>query len=225
MTFAQTPKRITIFAGHYGSGKTTLAANYALALKNNGFDTVVCDLDVVNPYFRTADYADLFALNGIRLISSELANTNVEAPSAPEGVKMIFDNKNIYGVIDLGGDARGALALGRYAGALADAGDYGMLMVINRCRPLTREPSALSALKDEIESAAGILFTGIINNTNLAAGTTAEDIKNSAGFAAEVADILGLPLTLTAVKAELADQFTEENIFPVTVLSKKIWAV
>ena len=46
-------KRITLFAGHYGSGKTNIAVNYALYLKNLGKDVVVADLDIVNPYFRT----------------------------------------------------------------------------------------------------------------------------------------------------------------------------
>jgi len=225
MANASGTKRITIFAGHYGSGKTTLAANYALALANAGHEAAVCDLDVVNPYFRTADYAELFERRGVRLISSALANTNVEAPSVPEGAKMIFDDKNIHAVIDLGGDSRGALALGRYAGALSDSGDYEMLMVINRYRPLTCKPAALLIFKNEIENAAGVMFTGIINNSNLAAETTAEDIKKTALYGAEVAEILNLPLKATAVRVELAKQFANEDIFPVTVLNKKNWVV
>ena len=34
-------KRLTLFAGHYGSGKTNVALNYAYNLKANGYDTVI----------------------------------------------------------------------------------------------------------------------------------------------------------------------------------------
>ena len=48
-------KRILLFAGHYGSGKTNIAVNYALYLKEQGKDVVIADMDIVNPYFRTKD--------------------------------------------------------------------------------------------------------------------------------------------------------------------------
>ena len=48
-------KRITLFAGHYGSGKTNIAVNYAFELRRQGLEVAVADLDIVNPYFRTKD--------------------------------------------------------------------------------------------------------------------------------------------------------------------------
>ena len=48
-------KRVTLFMGHYGSGKTFVSVNYALALKKLGKKVSVYDLDIVNPYFRTVD--------------------------------------------------------------------------------------------------------------------------------------------------------------------------
>ena len=46
-------KRLTLFAGHYGSGKTNIAVNYALHLAAEGKKVCIADLDIVNPYFRT----------------------------------------------------------------------------------------------------------------------------------------------------------------------------
>ena len=65
-------KRITLFAGHYGSGKTNIAVNYAFKLRQQGLEVAVADLDIVNPYFRTKDSEKELKEAGIRLICSEL---------------------------------------------------------------------------------------------------------------------------------------------------------
>ena len=73
-------KRITVITGHFGSGKTEFALNYALALKELGLDVIIIDFDIVNPYFRTKD-AEQFLLNQkIDVISPEFANLNMEPP-------------------------------------------------------------------------------------------------------------------------------------------------
>ena len=70
-------KRITIISGHYGSGKTNIALNLSLDLKKQAENTAIADIDIVNPYFRTKDSEELLASEGIRLICSDYANTNV----------------------------------------------------------------------------------------------------------------------------------------------------
>mgnify|MGYP003240578704 FL=1 len=52
--------RIHIFTGHFGSGKTEVALNFALQEKKKGEDVVIVDLDIVNPYFRTNDFQSLY---------------------------------------------------------------------------------------------------------------------------------------------------------------------
>ena len=108
-------KRVTLFAGHYGSGKTNIAVNYALRLKKEGKPVVIADLDIVNPYFRTKDSEEELRAAGIRLISSEFAGSNVDLPSLPQEMYTVTDNREEYAVLDIGGDDRGAYALGRYA--------------------------------------------------------------------------------------------------------------
>ena len=107
-------KRITLFAGHYGSGKTNIAINYALRLKKYEKNVSIADLDIVNPYFRTKDSIEILSDNGIKLISSEYANTNVDLPALPPEIYSVVENSDTFAVIDVGGDDRGALALGRY---------------------------------------------------------------------------------------------------------------
>ena len=199
-------RRVTIFAGHYGSGKTNIAVNYALAIKEQGYDSTIADLDIVNPYFRTKDSANLLNSAGIRLISSEYANTNVDTPALPAEIYSAFADKNSMAVIDVGGDDRGALALGRYAPLILEENDYEMLFVINKYRFMTSDAKSTVEVMHEIESAAGICFTGIVNNSNIGEETTADAVLDSMAYADEVSLITGLPIKMTTIKKELYDE-------------------
>ncbi|MCL2150301.1 MAG: hypothetical protein FWH51_05210 [Dehalococcoidia bacterium] len=223
--------RITIFAGHFGSGKTSLAVAYALWASKQKDRVILCDLDIVNPYFRTADAAEALKGAGIRLVASRFANTNVDAPAMPSETRALFDDPDTTGIIDLGGDDRGALALGRYAGLLQSRGGYEMLLVINQYRPLTRNLDDLCQIKEEIETASKVGFTGLVNNSNLAAETTLSDVLATAEFAAGVAARLGLPLKMTALERCLVQgegvrrkaQLTLGEIFPLDLYKKQGW--
>ena len=219
-------KRITLFAGHYGSGKTNIAVNYALRLKVKYDKVVIADLDIVNPYFRSKDSEKQLEARGIHLISSEYANTNVDVPAMPSEAYSIIDDKSIRAVIDVGGDDRGALAMGRYAPAILSENDYEMLLVINKYRPLTRDCASTLAVMNEIETACGMKFTGIINNSNLGDETTAEDVTSSAAYADEIANATGLPIRMTTVKEELYDTLKEKviNCTPIKLYVKQSWA-
>ena len=197
------PSRITIFAGHYGSGKTTVAVNYALALARACPHVALCDMDIVNPYFRTADCAQVLAGAGVELISSRYANSSVESAWFPTQVVRAFDDPTLTSVIDLGGDDCGALALGRYAARIQGRGDVALLMVVNACRPLTRDVDSLLAIKAEIEAAAHVPFTGLVNSTNLGLETAPETIAASFPLMRELRDALGLPIVMTAVREDI----------------------
>lgn len=196
-------KRLTILCGHYGSGKTNVAVNIAAELKKSCDTVTVADLDIVNPYFRTKDSQDFFAEQGIRLICSPYANSNVDIPALPQEMYAITDDRSMTVVLDIGGDDRGALVLGRLAPKILAEGDYEMLMVINCYRPLTRDAASTLEVMGEIEYAGGIRFTGLVNNSNLGAATTPEDILASQGYAEEVSRLSGLPLVMTSVRQDL----------------------
>ena len=221
--YTRSPKRVTLFAGHYGSGKTTAAVNYALWLKAQGYDTAIADLDIVNPYFRTRDSMAALNAAGVRLIASPFAGTNVDAPALPGEAYAVVENKALHAVIDVGGDDRGALALGRLRDQIIAENDYEMLLVINRFRPLTKTAELTVEVMREIEAASQIPFTAIINNSNLGPETTAEDVLDSMAYANEVCRLTGLPLKMTTVHESLYAQLQGkiENLFPIG-LQKKI---
>lgn len=212
-------KRLTLFAGHYGSGKTTIALNYAYYLKNIGKDVTIADLDIVNPYFRTQDSEKDLKNRGIDLIVSEFAGSNIDAPSMPKEIYGLIESTDKYGVLDIGGDDRGALALGRYVDSIKKENNYNMLFVINSYRPLTRSAEETCIVKEEIENACKLKFTGIVNNTNLGPDTTIKEIENSIEYASKVKELTGLPIYMTTMKKELVDKVGEEieNVFPMEI--------
>ena len=190
-------KRLTLFAGHYGSGKTNIALNYAFNLRKQGFDTVIADIDTVNPYFRTKDSAAELKEAGIELIASEFAGSNVDLPALPAAMYDIIFQSNKYAVIDIGGDDRGAFALGRYTPEILRENNYNMLMVINMYRPLTSTPEDTIEILKEIEAASGIPFNGLVNNSNLGSSTDVETIAASLPYAEKVSELSGLPIVAT----------------------------
>ena len=192
-------KRITIVSGHYGSGKTNIALNLALDLKKMYNKVAISDIDIVNPYFRTKDSEDILKGQGIRLICSEYANSNVDIPALPQEMYSVTDDKELYSILDVGGDERGALALGRLSPMIREENNYDMFYVVNKFRPLTRDISSAKQVFDEIETACKLKFTGIINNSNLGKETTAEDVLSTVEFAENLAKTVNLPLVFTSV--------------------------
>ena len=210
-------KRLTLLCGHYGSGKTNVALNMAFELKRQYPQVAIADLDIVNPYFRTKDSSDALEREGIRLIVSPYAGRNVDIPAMPQEMYAICDDRRLHAVVDVRGDDRGALALGRLVPAISEENDYEMLMVINRYRPLT--PDAVSTLEvmREIETACGLRFTGLVNNSNLGVQTTPRDISDSMEYAQAVAKQSGLPLLLTSVRADFYEALKDKipDLFPM----------
>ena len=209
-------KRVTLFCGHYGSGKTNFAVNYAFYLNSLGKKVAIGDLDIVNPYFRTKDSEEDLIMAGIEVISLPFANTSVDLPSLPAGAYSLVQNKSRYAVLDIGGDDRGAYALGRYAPYILQENDYNMLYVVNFARPLTQSAKEAFEVMGEIEAACKIPFTAIVNNTNLGEETTREFIENSFWKAKELSEISGLPIAMTGAKRDICG----ENMFPLTLQKK-----
>lgn len=218
-------KRVTVFAGHYGSGKTNIAVNYALAMSGIKDKVVIADLDIVNPYFRTKDSESMLNSKGVRLISSPYANSNVDTPALPAEAYTVVHDKSVSAVIDVGGDDRGALALGRYSAAIQEENNYEMLFVINKYRYLTSDPDSAVEIMKEIELAASMRFTGIVNNSNIGTETTAEKVLDSVGYAGKIAEITGLPVKMTSIESGLADSLKGkiENLFPMTIYVRQSW--
>ena len=215
-------KRLTLFAGHYGSGKTNIAVNYALHLAGEGKRVCIADLDIVNPYFRTKDSASVLEQNGVTLISPQFANTNVDLPALPAEAYRLVTDKSVYGIMDIGGDDRGAYALGRYVPAILEEGNYRMVFVANCYRPLTRTPEEALEVMGEIEQACGLRFTDLINNANLGSETTPETVLESRDYMEKLSALSGLPIFATTAMTHIAQalQDSMESVLPLELQEK-----
>lgn len=215
-------KRLTLFAGHYGSGKTNIAVNYALQLASEGKPVAIADLDIVNPYFRTKDSAAALAAAGITLISPRFANSNVDLPALPAEAYRLVEDRSTWAVMDIGGDDRGAYALGRYVPYIQAENNYRMVFVANPYRPLTRTPELALEVMREIEAACGLRFTDLVNNANLAAETTPEAVLDAIPYMEALSRLSGLPVFLTTAERSVAAGLRGkvEPLLPMTLQEK-----
>lgn len=211
-----------IITGHYGAGKTNFAVNAALELRRRkpSAKIAVCDLDIVNPYFRTADFSQLFSGLDIKLAAPRFANSSLDIPALNFDINAELSGSD-YLIIDVGGDDSGAIALGRYAETLKCADGFSMLYVINKYRCLTSSAEEAAELMREIEEAGRLKHTAIVNNSNLGPQTDAETIESSCGFADEVCRITGLPLCCTAVKKGIPCGAKRQ--FACDIFVKPVW--
>ena len=214
-------KRLTLFAGHYGSGKTNIAVNYAMLLAGEGKKVCIADLDIVNPYFRTKDSAAALDAAGVELISPQFANSNVDLPALPAEAYRLVQDKGSYAIMDIGGDDRGAYALGRYVPAILEENNYRMVFVANCYRPLTRTPEEAMEVMAEIEAACGLKFTDIVNNSNLAAETTPETVLQSVPYMERLSELSGLPIFATTAERTVAAKLEPlPNVIPLRLQEK-----
>jgi energy-coupling factor transporter ATP-binding protein EcfA2 len=214
--------KIIVITGHYGSGKTNLAVNLALDLRKQGRGVTICDLDIVNPYFRVADFKGLAEDNGIELMLPPYANSNLDIPSLSIAPYTKFDGDGTL-IIDAGGDDAGATALGRYAAKLADR-QYDMLYVINRNRMQISEPKGALSLLREIETASRLKATYIVNNTHLARETTPKTVLDSIDYAKQCSSLCGLPLLFSTMRRDFYESAPhKQGLYPVDIYVDLPW--
>ncbi len=219
-------KNLVVVTGHFGCGKTNFAVNLAKWAASEGRKVTLVDLDIVNPYFRAADNTQELEALGVRCIVPDFANTNVDIPTLPPSVMGALESHESEPdrliILDVGGD-NGAVALGMYNRFFKE-GDYDLLYVVNKYRPLTQDvPDAELVLK-EIEWSGRLRATGIVNSSNLGVETTAGDILETAGWVNELSDKCALPIICTCAREELVPHLSQlTNVFPIKNATKEIF--
>ncbi len=205
---------MTILTGHYGSGKTSIAVQYALRLREAGKKVSICDLDIVNPYFRSTDHRAELEAAGVCLVTSQFAGSNLDIPALPKELYAAIAYKSGYAVLDVGGDDRGAVALGRYVPDIVDEDDYEMLFVANFFRPLTKTAEDALQVLREVEAACGMRATALVNNSNLGLETSAEDVLSTLERMERFARLAELPIAFTSVSNRLKEQLDHQLEHP-----------
>ncbi len=225
-------KKMYVLIGNYGSGKTELAINFALRAAENG-RTELLDLDMVNTYFRLTEPGIMAKMKEIRLVSPNFTNSSVETLSLPAEVQSAFAMDWDTVVFDVGGDAAGSTALGRYHQDFMELeeGQLEVLNVINIRRPLSGTVDRIIRIQNEMQIHSRLKITGMINNTNLSVATTAAELRDGYEMIREVSEKTGIPVAYTSGKKEFLDAFLAEGHdpeyigtpVPIDVYMKRDW--
>lgn len=212
---------LTIVTGHYGSGKTEFAVNLAFRLAREGRAVTLADLDIVNPYFCSRERKEEMRAGGIRVIVSKGADSDLPAIN-PE-VYALFE-PGVCGIIDAGGDAAGAQALGRFSQKIKQV-EHELLCVVNFNRPETNTPQKAEAYLREIAYSARLTITGLVNNTHLDHQTTTHDILRGAELLEELSVLTGIPVKYHAFEERFAKRLAlpEAQCFAMQLYMKKPW--
>ena len=220
-------KRITLYTGNLGSGKTEVAVNTALGLMRLGKKTSLVDLDIINPYFRSRRVKKQLEKLGLHVVTPEGNLSFADLPALSPAVKGVIQDDKKTGVFDVGGDDVGAVALGRYKDWLQEQ-DHQMLLVINTCRPFTRDPEGIIKYLQSIQGASGIKVSGLVNNTNLGGETDLATVLEGFRIVSRTSKMLGLPIIFTAVTKGLEEETKRElekesNILVLEKFMKTPW--
>ena len=222
-------KRVNVFVGNYGSGKTELSVNAALLLRETYEDVALADADIVNPYFRASEQRALLEARGVRVFAPEYASTGVDLPTLPPGVAAAISGRARV-VVDCGGDPAGATALGALQPYFETArAETEVYFVLNACRPLQRTAREAVEMARGIEAVCRLRVTGVINNTNMAGETEAAHLAAGQEIARKAARALGVPVCYVAGTAEALDAFAKlfprdvTPRFPLRLYTRPYW--
>ncbi len=219
-------KRLVIVIGHYGSGKTEFAVNYAIKMKEI-FDSVsIADLDIVNPYFRSREKRALFEEIGIKLFDSSIRNTAVDLPALPAELMGVIANQNVKSILDVGGDPVGARVLARYSDQIKNV-EFDMFYVINGNRPATNTVEGILKYLKMIEATSMLKVTGLVNNTHMLKATRVEDVEFGHELTKKVSWETDIPIRYEAVIKKTADKIKNqeiiEKLFPINLYMREEW--
>lgn len=207
-------KRIIVIAGHYGSGKTEIALNMAISLRQTEQPVTLVDLDIVNPFFRSAEQEGLLKSRDIELLKPIYANTSVEIPSLPPQIQGVFGHDEGRVIFDVGGDDTGAAALGGYAPQFSVA-DKEFLMVVNPFRPRSESAEQIVEMYHAIARRARMAPDALICNANLGDETQVEDVLQGLETVQAAADILQIGIACVCAKEALLPQLAERIVLPL----------
>lgn len=209
-------KKMYVMIGNYGSGKTELALNFAFKAAEAGRRTELLDLDMVNTYFRLTEPGRMTRMKEIRLVSPNYANSGIETLSLPAEVASAFAMDWDTVVFDVGGDAVGSTALGRYHEDFMalEPGELEVLNVINTRRPLAGPAERIIKLQEEMQLHSRLKITGMVNNTNLAGMTGPEELRHGYETIRQVSELTGVPVLYTSGKKDMLDAFLAEGHDP-----------
>lgn len=219
-------KRVRLFIGHYGSGKSEVSINYVTRLREQvEGEVALADLDVVNVYFRSREKKDLMKKLGITPIDSSIETTTLDVPAVSAEVMRPLRDKTTNYVLDVGGDNVGGRVVGRFAEHF-NSDEYDMFFVVNANREKTQTTQEVLGYIDAIEASSKLKVTGLVNNTHLLRETTVEDVLKGQEIVKEVSKIKNIPIKYVCCIENLVDKLPKDlegEVLPIKLYLREEW--
>jgi len=203
-------KRIKIFVGSFGSGKTEIAINYSIYCRKSYTKVAIVDLDIVNPYFRTREAKNVLNLKGVKVVTPEGKLTYADLPLISPEIKGLIQNLDYRLILDVGGDDVGTVVLGNFK-SFIEGSDYEMLLVVNPYRPFTQSVPQIKQMAQEIENSSRLKISGIISNPNLSRQTDEKIIKQGHILIRQVSQKLNLPIEFICIDEQFSQKVKQED--------------
>lgn len=214
--------RLKAIVGHFGSGKTEIAMNAAIAAHNAGLAATVVDLDIVNPFFRSAEKKDELAALGVETLYPTYALSPVDIPALPAEITSVFNRADLRAFFDVGGDDPGAAALGTYHPLFQRHG-LDIYYVINPFRPRSSTQNLILELMDKVQQRARQPICGLINNANVGEYTDEETLARGRDVIRDVSAETGIPVVAEYALPHLTSGDASIPRYPLTRILKPEW--
>jgi hypothetical protein len=204
-------KSVVLFVGTYGSGKSEVSVNFAIAQARRGMRVRLADLDLVNPYFRSREARDVLAEQGVGVILPPPELLHADLPILSPAVKGMVMRPDGLAVLDVGGDNVGATVLSSLAGSFPEDG-YDLLQVLNHLRPFTDTVAGALRIQGEIEAASRLRVTGLVSNSHLMEETDPDVVYAGYDLAKAVGAERGLPVRFVTAPAAVVPALDHERL-------------
>jgi len=191
--------KLIIFFGMFGTGKTELAINTAIKVKQQFEQVSLADIDTISPYFRSRDVKEQLSSLGIEVITPSERLMRADLPIIVPQVGGYIQNPIYKNIVDVGGNDDGATVLGSLNNFIKNV-NYAGLLVINRHRPFADDAQKVKRQVDALTSKARIRADYLVNNTNIGEETDPQVIIDGEKYISEISKKTGIPVLCTVVE-------------------------
>lgn len=200
------PKTVAV-TGALGSGKTEWVLNLARGLKSLGEEVTIADADIINPYFCIRQVEGALEEKGFKVLMAHQEARWSDMPVVSAEVDWALSAPGRL-LIDIGGDAEGALALKQYQKRVVQAG-YLLVLVVNAYRPQTSTVARVDVMRQRMEDICGLKVGALISNSHLMKETDVVTIVDGFKLVKEASEHMQLPLLYAAAPPHLYEAARE----------------
>ncbi len=206
MNMHRWPKAIAV-TGALGSGKTEWVLNLALGFQSLEEKVTIADVDIINPYFCIRQVSDSLENQGFKVLTAPDKAKWADMPLVTAQVDWALSDPDGRLLLDVGGDAEGALALKKYRDRMIDAG-YLLILVVNAYRPMTSTVAGIELMRKRMEEIGELKVGALLCNSHLMTETTVDVVDEGLDLVERAGEAMNLPVLYAGVPPSLYDEAT-----------------